>query len=570
MAYKRLGEILVSRGEIDEESLARYLEQGRREGKRLGEVLVAAGVLTERQVIEALKLQLGMDSVELMGLTIPTTLVGLVPKNIARQYNIVPVRTEGMDLYLAINDPLDFKAIEAARKSSGKRIIPLLSTKGGIEHAIAALYGSESVSRAIDELETALDASGQSTLESAAENGKPLEDASEQSAPAIRLVNSIIERGAGSGSSDIHIEPQAEALKVRMRIDGVLHEIFSVPKHLQNPVISRIKIMVNMDIAEHRIPQDGRAKVRVRGRDFDLRVSTLPIKYGEKIVIRFLEKSEALLTKHGIGLSGRHIDDYNKLIHSANGVILICGPTGSGKSTTMYTMVTELNHEDVNLVTVEDPIEYDLPGVNQVQINEKVGMSFANSLRAILRQDPDIIAVGEIRDSETASIAMRAAITGHVVLSTIHTNNAIATFTRLIDIGIEPYIINSALKGVISQRLVRRLCPACKEEYEPADEELELLGIKQESPNLKKMRFYKPIGCPDCMNTGYKGRTAVFEILILNAKLRAKFRDRLTEEELREAAISSGFRPMAWDCRRLVCEGVTTVSEVAKCLDTSD
>lgn len=568
MAYKRLGEILVAAGEIDEESLQKYLEQGKREGKRLGEMLVSNGILTERQIIDVLKLQLGMDSVELSKASIPTALAQLVPKNIARQYNVVPVKREGATLYVATNDPLDFKALEAVRKSSGSRCIPLLATKSGIERAIATLYGNESVNRAIDELETAMAANPVNTVNVSEVQSEHIEDENGQSAPAIRLVNSIIERGAGNGSSDIHIEPQADELKVRMRIDGVLHEILTVPKQLQSSVISRIKIMVDMDISERRISQDGRANVKVRGKDYDLRVSTLPTKYGEKVVIRFLEKSETLLSREGIGLTGKHMDQYDRLLHNSNGVILLCGPTGSGKSTTMYTMITELNREEVNLVTLEDPIEYDMPGVNQVQINEKVGMTFANGLRAILRQDPDIIAVGEIRDSETAQIAMRAAITGHLVLSTIHTNSSIETINRLIDIGVEPYIINSAVKGIISQRLVRKLCPLCKKAYEPSDEELETLKINKENAPAKM--FYKPVGCPECMHTGYKGRTAVFEILMLNAEIKTKLRDNAPDSEIRQAIADSGFEPMIVNCRRLVEEGITTVSEAARLLSTTD
>ena len=568
MAYKRLGEILVAAGEIDEESLQKYLEQGKREGKRLGEVLVSNGILTERQIIDVLKLQLGMDSVELSKVSIPTALAQLVPKNIARQYNVVPVKREGATLYVATNDPLDFKALEAVRKSSGSRVIPLLATKSGIERAIATLYGNESVNRAIDELETAMAANPVNTVNVSEVRSEHIEEENGQSAPAIRLVNSIIERGAGNGSSDIHIEPQADELKVRMRIDGVLHEILTVPKQLQSSVISRIKIMVDMDISERRIPQDGRANVKVRGKDYDLRVSTLPTKYGEKVVIRFLEKSETLLSRDGIGLSGKHLDQYDRLLRNSNGVILLCGPTGSGKSTTMYTMITELNREEVNLVTLEDPIEYDMPGVNQVQINEKVGMTFANGLRAILRQDPDIIAVGEIRDPETAQIAMRAAITGHLVLSTIHTNSSIETINRLIDIGVEPYIINSAVKGIISQRLVRKLCPLCKKAYEPGDEELETLKI--DKANAPTKMFYKPVGCPECMHTGYKGRTAVFEILMLNAEIKTKLRDNAPDSEIRQAIADSGFEPMLVNCRRLVEDGITTVSEAARLLSTSD
>lgn len=571
MAYRQLGQILVSAGEIDEETLQAALEQGKREGKRLGEVLKDNGTLTERQIIDCLKLQLGVDFVDLTKVKIPVDLAELVPKNIARTYNVVPVKLNGSTLFLAMVDPLNFKAIEAVRNSSKKRIIPMIATTTAMEMAISTLYGNESVNRAIDDLEHVIGSSAIVGLQTGGNDTVLGEgDGNDQAAPAIRLVNSILERGAGNGSSDIHIEPRAEGLVIRMRIDGVLHDILTVPKKLQNSVISRIKIMVDMDIAEKRIPQDGRANVRVKGRDFDLRVSTLPTKYGEKIVIRFLEKSAALLTKEGIGLTGKYLDEYNRLLKNANGVILLCGPTGSGKSTTMYAMINELNKEEVNVVTLEDPIEYDINGVNQVQVNEKVGMTFANGLRSILRQDPDIIAVGEIRDGETAEIAMRSAITGHLVLSTIHTNSAITTIDRLIDLGVEPYIINSAVKGIISQRLVRRLCPYCKKEYTPTAEDLDVLEMDPQKYEPEKMRFYKRTGCPECMNTGYKGRIAVFEILTLTADIKEKLRDKVSTGELRKAIMDSGFEPMMVNCRKLVMDGVTTVDEASRVLSTTD
>ena len=571
MAYRQLGQILVSAGEIDEETLQAALEQGKREGKRLGEVLKDNGTLTERQIIDCLKLQLGVDFVDLTKVKIPVDLAELVPKNIARTYNVVPVKLNSSTLFLAMVDPLNFKAIEAVRNSSKKRIIPMIATTTAMEMAISTLYGNESVNRAIDDLEHVIGSSAIVGLQTGG-NDTILGDGdgNDQAAPAIRLVNSILERGAGNGSSDIHIEPRAEGLVIRMRIDGVLHDILTVPKKLQNSVISRIKIMVDMDIAEKRVPQDGRANVRVKGRDFDLRVSTLPTKYGEKIVIRFLEKSAALLTKEGIGLTGKYLDEYNRLLKNANGVILLCGPTGSGKSTTMYAMINELNREEVNVVTLEDPIEYDINGVNQVQVNEKVGMTFANGLRSILRQDPDIIAVGEIRDGETAEIAMRSAITGHLVLSTIHTNSAITTIDRLIDLGVEPYIINSAVKGIISQRLVRRLCPYCKKEYTPTAEDLDVLEMDPQKCEPEKMRFYKRTGCPECMNTGYKGRIAVFEILTLTADIKEKLRDKVSTGELRKAIMDSGFEPMMVNCRKLVMDGVTTVDEASRVLSTTD
>ena len=364
--------------------------------------------------------------------------------------------------------------------------------------------------------------------------------------------------------SDIHIEPRETDVAVRMRIDGMLHKILTVPKDLQSSVISRIKIMGGMNIAERRIPLDGRANVRIKSQDIDLRISTLPLIYGEKVVIRLLNKSTDLLNKAGIGLSGPDLDKYAKLISNHSGVILIVGPTGSGKSSTMYTMIGELNREEVNLVTLEDPVEYNISGVNQVQINEKVDMTFANGLRSILRQDPDIIAVGEIRDGETAEIAMRAAITGHLVLSTIHTNDAISTIDRLKDIGVEPYLIASALNGIISQRLVRRICPNCKTAYKPTQEDLEILGMDRDSD----VTFYKGKGCPYCFDTGYRGRTGVFEILMMNRETRRCIAEGGSKEQLVQAAEGADYVSIRDNCRRLVLEGVTTADEARRTINS--
>ena len=565
MAYKRLGEILTDAGVISEEQLGKALALGREQNKRLGEVLIDNKIITERQLIDVLKLQLGVDFIDLTKVDIPVQMAQLLPKNIAKKHEVVPVRATGDTLYLAMSDPLNFMAIEEVKSATKKRVIPMIATKSATNRAIHVLYGHENVSRAIDEMQKSMIVDTALQIGDFVESG----DIDEQAAPGIRLVNSIIERGAQENASDIHMEPRENGFVIRMRIDGVLHELFTVPQNLQSSVISRIKIMGEMDIAERRIPQDGRSHIRVKGREIDLRISTLPTKYGEKVVIRFLEKSASLLTSDGIGLTGKLLDSYNDLMANVNGVILIAGPTGSGKTTTMYTMVSELNREEVNLVTLEDPIEYDIDGVNQVQINEKVGMTFANGLRAILRQDPDIIAVGEIRDGETAEIAMRAAITGHLVLSTIHTNSAIATLDRLLDIGVEPYLIAGALKGVIAQRLLRKICPNCKESYTPGEDELVAMGL---DPNKSKdIKFYRGKGCPDCMNTGYRGRTAAFEILVLNSDIKQKIRENAPHHALEEAVYRSpNFETMIQNCLRLVLEGKTTASEAKRILYTTD
>ncbi len=565
MAYKRLGEILTDAGVISDEQLGKALALGREQEKRLGEVLIDNKIITERQLIEVLKYQLGVDFIDLSKVDIPVQMAQLLPKNIARKHEIVPVRVVGDTIYVAMSDPLNFMGIEEVKSATKKRVIPMIATKSATNRAIHVLYGNENVSRAIAEMQKSMNLDALEPFGDLVESG----EIDEQAAPGIRLVNSIIERGAQENASDIHMEPRENGFVIRMRIDGVLHEILTVPQNLQSSVISRIKIMGEMDIAERRIPQDGRSNIRVKGRDIDLRISTLPTKYGEKVVIRFLEKSSSLLTSDGIGLTGKLLDSYNELIANANGVILIAGPTGSGKTTTMYTMVNDLNREEVNLVTLEDPIEYDIDGVNQVQINEKVGMTFAFGLRAILRQDPDIIAVGEIRDGETAEIAMRAAITGHLVLSTIHTNSAIATLDRLLDIGVEPYLIASALKGVIAQRLLRKICPNCKESYTPDEDELVSMGLDPDKS--KDVKFYRGKGCPDCLNTGYRGRTAAFEMLVLNSEIKQKIRENAPHHELEEAVYRSpNFETMSQNCLRLVLEGTTTASEAKRILYTTD
>lgn len=568
MAYQLLGDILRNTGLLTEEQLRNALDEGRRQKKRLGAVLMESGLITEHQLIDVLKIQLGVEFIDITKALIPPSMVQLVPKNIAKKYSVVPVKVMGDDLYLAMVDPLNFMAIEEVRSATKKHVVPMIATASATERAIMTLYGNEGVTRAIDELQ--LTVAGENEIYTPLEvAGSQLdEEGAQTTAPAIRLVNSIIERAISENASDIHMEPREDGLVIRMRVDGILHTILNVPKNLQASIISRIKVMGGMDISERRIPQDGRSNVRIRQKDVDLRISTLPTIYGEKIVIRLLMKSVKLLSCEGIGLTGENLGKYRDLIHNANGVILIVGPTGSGKSSTMYTMISELGSDEVNLVTLEDPVEYNIDGINQVQINEKVSLTFASGLRSVLRQDPDIIAVGEIRDGETAEIAMRAAITGHLVLSTVHTNDAVSTLDRLVDIGLEPYIIASALKGIISQRLVRRICPNCRREYTPNDEELSRLGLTPEE--ARGQPFYHGDGCSECLGTGYRGRTAVFEILVMNAEISRKFRERASRDELMAAIQRSGFKSILEDCRRLVMEGVTTMDEAYRILHSTD
>nr|WP_294681530.1 type II/IV secretion system protein [uncultured Anaerotignum sp.] len=561
MKYKRLGELLVSVGLVTEEQIQEALALQKTTKKRLGDQLVASGYITQKQLIEAMQMQLGIEFIDLSDYEIPAELARVIPKNIAKKFQVVPIRVSGDTLFLAMSDPMNFMAIEDAKTASRKKIVPMITYGDSIERAILNLYGNEGAMRAIEEMKREM---GEEDVQitSAAFQTNAI-DADVQSAPTIRLVNSVIERAVNLRASDIHIEPMQDILQVRMRIDGLMRSIMKIPKNLQNAIISRFKIMGGMDIAEHRIPLDGRSEVRVKEITIDLRISTLPTVYGEKVVVRLLDKSTQRLNKENIGLKGEDLEKYNALLAHHAGVVLIVGPTGSGKSSTMYTMIGELNREDVNLVTLEDPVEYNIEGVNQVQINEKAGMTFANGLRAILRQDPDIIAVGEIRDGETAEIAMRAALTGHLVLSTVHTNDAITTLDRLENIGVDEYLTVSALQGIISQRLVRRICPHCKEKYTPSKDELDFMGMENEA-----VEFYHGVGCPRCFNTGYLGRTAVFEILTMNRKLRKALMQKTDREEFLRLVMQGDFTSIFENGRRLVRNGETTVEEIRRCLNT--
>lgn len=565
--YKRLGDLLLAAKKITEEQLEQALALQKESKQRLGTVLITSGIITEEDLIEALRTQLGIDFVDLSKTGIPTHLAQMVPKSIAEKYQVIPVKAVNDELYLAMADPMNFYAIEEVKRAVRRRVIPMVSTAAAIERTISVLYGNEGAAKAIEEMRR--ESGGSSSDDSSADNtfaANQLDDA-DGSAPAVRLVNSILERSITERASDIHMEPRETDLRVRMRIDGVLREIITVPKDLQSMVISRIKVMSAMNIAERRIPQDGRFNVRVRDKDIDLRVSTLPTVYGEKVVMRLLDKSGTKLSKEVIGLVGKDLEKYEHMLRCRSGVLLITGPTGSGKSTTMYTMIDDLNTPEVNLVTLEDPVEYNVDGINQVPINEKTGMTFASGLRSILRQDPDIIAVGEIRDGETAEIAMRAAITGHVVLSTIHTNDAVGTIERLNDIGVEPFLTSSALRGVIAQRLVRRICTKCRQPYTPTEDELDSLGAK----NLPEgVQFYRGEGCAECGNRGYKGRIAVYEMLLVTRSVRALISAGAKRDAIEAQLDKEGFVTLHRNAVRLVLEGITTVDEVVRVIAADD
>ena len=560
MAYMRLGDLLMAAGVINEAQLKEALSIQKTSGQRLGDVLIDNRIITERQLIEALQMQLGVDFVDLTAVSIPLELARYVPRNIAKKYCVVPVKLQNNELYVAMSDPLNFVAQEEIKAASHKQVIPMIATKKATEQAIASLYGSEGTARAMEEMKREAGTAAGDIVP--VQLSKPVEAAA--TAPTIRFVNSVIERAFLERASDIHLEPQEGEMVVRMRIDGLLRKILTVPANLQSTVISRLKIMGGMNISEHKIPQDGRAMVQVRDHEIDLRISSMPTIYGEKIVLRLLDKSQQNITKYSIGLEGADLAKYDALLKNSSGVILLVGPTGSGKSTTMCAMLQELSSEETNIMTLEDPVEYNIPGVNQCQINEKTGMTFAAGLRAILRQDPDVISVGEIRDGETGAIAIRSAITGHLVLSTLHTNDAVSAIDRLVDIGVEPYLISSALRGVISQRLVRKICPHCKEAYEAKAEELRELGLPEKPGTL----LYRGRGCEECYHTGYHGRRGVFEILTVDGELRRKIARNAGYDELLGQARKNGLVTLGDNCRALVLRGEITAAEATRAMNS--
>lgn len=558
MKYTRLGDLLVGNGTITQEQLQQALALQKQNGKRLGTVLQENNIITESQVIEALMTQLGLEFIDLNAYTVPSEMAQILPKGIAKKHKVVPVKATRTELYLAMSDPLNFMAIEEARAATRRHIIPMIATEHATERAVQNLYSNQGAIKAIEDMRR--DLSTNQTVSILDNSQMAMDENDEDAAPTIRLVNSIIERACTENASDIHIEPMDNELRIRMRIDGMLRNIITVPRELQMSVISRIKIMSQLDIAQKNIPQDGKINLILRGEALDLRVSTLPTTFGEKIVIRLLRKDKNMISLDGIGLKDKNKERFLNLIqNNKEGVILVVGPTGSGKTSTMYTMIDYMKSDEINLISLEDPVEYNMENVCQVQINEKTDLTFANALRAVLRQDPDIIAVGEIRDGETAEIAMRSAMTGHLVLSTIHTNDAISSIDRLLDIGIEPYLISGAVRGIISQRLLRCICPRCKKPYKPSQEEVELMGLSNDTEHT----FYRGEGCPDCFQTGYRGRTAAFEILAFNKAIRRAIHNK-SLSELEKAIDTSDFSPILENCAELVEQGITTIDEVLR------
>ena len=553
MAIKRkyLGEMLIDVGMITRSQLEECLLIQKKSGDRLGKILKNKSYVTERQLMEIMEFQLGIPFINLDSLNLTHMLSKHIPVTLARKHKMVPVKAEGKKLFVAMDDPVDFIALEDARVVSGLDIFPMLSTEHAIETAITKVYGNEYAETAIKEL------AAENSEESTPEIDAPNSDIS--NAPIVRLVSSMFEQAAKAKASDIHVEPSEKDVRVRMRIDGQLITVLTIPKKAQSAVITRLKIIGNMDIAEKRLPQDGRYKLVHNNNEIDVRISSLPTVHGEKIVMRLLDKQNFLISKEKLGFSEANIAKFDALLKNPHGIILVTGPTGSGKSTTLYAMLGELNNSTKNIITVEDPVEYTMAGINQVQVNNKAGLTFAAGLRSILRQDPDIIMIGEIRDQDTVSIAIRAAITGHLVLSTIHTNDAPGTITRLTDMGIPSYMLAASLVGILAQRLVKKICSFCKAQYTPNRFELSAAGLP---PTYSKPIYYGK-GCSYCNNSGYKGRVAVHEILVVDREVRDMITKGESIDAIRDyAAKQQHMGDLSRECVALMEKGETTIQEV--------
>ena len=563
MATKKLGELLVEAGLITQEQLDATLSDEKKEkGKRLGTLLVEKGFATELDIAETIAYQLNIPFLDIHTAVIEPEAIKLVPEKLARKHIIIPLYIEKKNVIkIAMADPLNMEALDDIRFATNYQSSPMVATATDIVKAIKTHYH---ISVPLEDIVGNMVKEKFIEIIPDTEAGKDMEELLKKSEtpPIIRMVDSVIIHGIESRASDIHIEPHDRTVKLRERIDGLMRDVMQLPKWVQGAVTSRIKIMSKMDIAERRVPQDGRIQVRIGSRELDMRISTLPTQYGEKVVMRILDPKSAILTLEEIGLSQYTKDRIKGIIERPQGIVLVTGPTGSGKTSTLYAMIGHIKTPEINVITLEDPIEYELEGVNQVAINEKVGLTFAYCLRSVLRQDPDVILVGEMRDQETAEIAHQASITGHLVFSTLHTTDAVSTLTRLKNIGIQPYLIASSLNGVVAQRLVRKICHSCKESYIPTDEELLKVGIRVKKGERPKL--YKGNGCKECSKTGYHGRVGIFEVLIVNSKIKEMIASDESEETIRKAAIANGMLSMYDDGITKVKEGITTPEELQR------
>ena len=564
---KRIGELLVESGIMSREDFETILLEQKDSNKRIGELIVERGICSEYDIAAALSSQLGMQCIDLKTAAIEAAAIGIISERLAQKHQIVPIHVRGRDLHVAMADPFSHDALEDVQFATGYRIQPYISTYSDIVWAIEKYYN---VGSSVDSLVSDIVPAQVEVLEADRDGQPELGDLKRQSeaAPIIRMVNLIITRAVEDKASDIHIEPKKNKLLVRTRVDGALRIDLELPQSVQGAIVSRLKIMASMDIAERRIPQDGRIAVKLNNRTLDLRVSTLPTTYGEKVVVRILDSEGSLIGLEKLGLDTDTRRKFVSLISKPQGIVLVTGPTGSGKTTTLYTALSHIADVEKNVSTIEDPIEYELGMINQVGVDEKAGRTFEGVLRSLLRQDPDVIMVGEMRDVTTATIAMQASLTGHLVFSTIHTNNTVATITRLRDLGVPSYLISSTIIGIIAQRLVRVICPFCKEEYRPNEDSLR--GLALTPHQAREHKFLRGRGCGKCGETGYKGRAGIYEMLVLSQKIKEAIATEASEGQLRQLAVAEGMKTLSHAGVERLMQGTTTVEEVLRAIQTDE
>ena len=555
---KSLGRSLVEQKLITEDQLKKAEQESETTGEHLRKSLVKLGMVSEDDICNFFEEQLGIPRVELGNYLIEPMMLALIPENLARKFLIIPLFKTGDTITVATADPLNVVALDEIRLKTGSNIETTVTTETDVRNSINQYYGTggsiEDIIKGIDEKELRIGEGKEEEIELERLKGMAEE------APIIKLVNLILMQAVRDKASDIHIEPEDAMVRVRLRVDGILRETSQIPKNLQAAVISRVKIMSDLNIATKRTPQDGRFRINIENSQIDLRVSTFPTVHGENVVMRLLDTSSVLIGLEQLGFNEHNLEEFRKLILKPNGIILITGPTGSGKTTTLYSALSVINSVDKNIITVEEPVEYQLPMIRQSQVNVKAGLTFATGLRAILRQDPDIVMVGEIRDLETAEIAIQAALTGHLVFSTLHTNDAPGALTRLIDMGIEPFLISSSVIAVLAQRLVRVICSSCKESYTPSSDSLKRLGI--ELP--KEVKLYRGKGCSACKNRGYKGRIGIFEMMLLDNKIKDMILKRASSAQIAQVAREAGMKSLREDGMEKVLAGSTTIEEVIR------
>jgi len=555
-----IGEILKEVCSLSEDVLDQALIIQEDKGGSIGEILIQKGAITEADFLKALGIQFGLP----LWSAIPTEGMDLgftehIPIQFLKKYRMVPVTTAGR-AYIAVNDPTLFQPLDDLRLIQGwDGVQTVIAPRSAILSAINYAYdmSRDSAEQVIQDMR---DEDKDLILSAVEQTGDLLDDTSD--APIIKLVNLILSQAVKARASDIHIEPYQNRLKIRYRLDGILYEMFTPPKHIQSTLISRIKIMAGMNIAEKRLPQDGRIEIKIGDRDVDIRASTIPIAFGERVVLRILDKSNVLLGLSDLGMPEDGLRRFHELIKSSHGIILVTGPTGSGKTTTLYSALSTINNPDINIITIEDPIEYQIDGIGQIQVNPKINLTFANGLRSIVRQDPDVILVGEIRDLETAEIAIQSALTGHLVFSTLHTNDSASAVTRLIDMGIEPFLVTSSVIGILAQRLVRQVCDECREPCVPDEESLNNIGITSEMRSDKEI--YRGTGCKVCLNTGYQGRTGMFELMIMDDTIRNLILKTSDSNTIKREAVNQGMITLRQDGVMKVLDGVTSVEEVLR------